>query len=343
MIRAAVVGLGWWGKHIVRRMGGSDRLRVTTAVEMQKDPHAAFAAEHGVALTDDLPGVLAAPEIDAVILCTPHSMHTAQVLAVAAAGKHCFCEKPLALNRADAERSVAACREAGVVLGIGHERRFEPAMRAVRDLVNAGALGRIVHIEANFSHDKLAAVPAGDWRASPVDAPAAGMTAMGIHLTDAFIELLGPVTEVYAKTSRPVSSRANGDVVSVLTSFASGATGYLNAILVTPLHIGMRVFGTEAWAEVRDHTHPDTPGPTTFTVQHKDGRREVQEFAWEDAVRTNLELFADAIETGAPYPFTDAQKIGNIAVLEAICRSAAENRPVAVAPVREEARQAVAG
>lgn len=331
MVRAAVVGLGWWGQHIVRRMRDSEVLRVTTAVETNPE-RAAFAAEHGVAFVGDLGTVLADPGIDAVILATPHALHTAQVAQVAAAGKHVFCEKPLALNRAEAEASVAACRRAGVVLGIGHERRYEPAVTALRDLVRAGDLGTIMHVEANFSHDKLANVPEGDWRTSPSDAPAAGMTAMGVHLTDLCLDLAGPVSEVFAATTSRVAYPKNGDVVTVLLRFASGATGTVNAILVTPLYIALKVFGSQAWVEIVNHTHPDTPGPTTMTVQYRDGRRDVRQFAWEDTVRAGLETFARATG-GGHYPFSDAQKVGNVAVLEAVCRSVAANAPVAVQPV----------
>lgn len=329
MIRAAIVGLGWWGKHIVRRLQGSDRIQLVAALETS-DAHAAFAAEHGLRYTTEWNDVLSDANIDAVILCTPHSMHTQQVLAAAAAGKHVFCEKPLALTRADAELSVSACRAAGVMLGIGHERRFEPAAIELRRMIKEGALGTLMHVEANFSHDKLAHVPESDWRASATDAPAAGMTAMGIHLTDLYLDLFGPISEVHAQTAQRVSRRPNGDVVSVQIRFASGATGYLNAILVTPLYIGMRVFGSEAWVEIRNHTHPDTPGLTTLTYQNRNGHRDTLEFPWDDAVRRNLEAFAEAIENGTRYPFTDAQKIANIATLEAICISAAENRPVEI-------------
>ena len=331
MVRAAVVGLGWWGQHIIRRVKGSDALRIATAVETNPEREA-FAREHGVAFASDLRDVLADPAIDAVILATPHTLHTEQVLAVSAAGKHVFCEKPLALNRADAERSVAVCREAGVKLGIGHERRYEPAIVELRRLVRNGALGTIMHAEANFSHDKLANVPKGDWRTSPKDAPAAGMTAMGIHLTDLYLDLFGPVADVFASTTSRVAYKENGDVISALMRFRSGATGYINAILVTPLYIKLTVFGSEAWAEIRNPSHPDTPGdPTTLTVQHRDGRTDTRAYEWQDAVRIGLETFARSIEAGAPYPFTDEQKIGNIAVLEAICRSAATNAPVAIA------------
>jgi predicted dehydrogenase len=329
MVRAAIVGLGWWGKHIVRRMQSSKKLQIVTALETS-NAHEAFAKEHGVRFTTDWNEVLGDPGIDTVILCTPHSVHTQQVLAAAEAGKHVFCEKPLALSRADAVRSVEACQAAGVMLGIGHERRFEPASNEIRRMVREGVLGTIMHVEANFSHDKLADVPDNDWRASPIDAPAAGMTAMGIHLTDLYLDLFGPIVEVYAQTSQRVSKRPNGDVVSVQVRFASGATGYINAILVTPLYIGMTVFGSEAWVEARSQTHPDTPGVTTLTYRNRSGHEEVVEFQWEDTVRANLEAFADAIETGAGYPFTDAQKIANIAVLEAVCESAVRNMPVRI-------------
>lgn len=331
MIRVAVAGLGWWGKHIVRRLAGSEVVRITTAVETN-GAFAPFAQEHGLNFRSTLDEVFNDREIDAVILATPHSLHTGQVLAAAAAGKHVFCEKPLALTRADAERSVAACREAGVLLGIGHERRYEPGMVEIARLVREGALGTIMHAEADFSHDKLANVPPGDWRTAPKDAPAAGMTAMGIHLTDAFVNLFGPIAEVFAMTASRVTYPDNGDVLTVQCRFASGATGHLNAILVTPLYINFTVFGSDAWAELRNHTHPDTPGPATLTVQHRDGRRDVREFEWTDTVRANIEQFGRAVMGEAAYPFTDAEKIGNIAALEAICQSAAGRMAVVVKP-----------
>ena len=203
----------------------------------------------------------------------PHTLHAAQVLACAEAKKHVFCEKPLALTRADAERVVAACKAAGVVLGIGHERRYEPAIVEVRRLLREGALGTVMHVEANFSHDKLANVPAGDWRTSPKDAPAAGMTAMGIHLDR---PVRGAVRARAARCSPP-PPRA-WPIPTTATwfrrcmRFESGATGYFNAILVTPHYLCLTVFGSKAWVEVRNETHPDTPGPSMLTLQHADGR-----------------------------------------------------------------------
>lgn len=332
MIRAAVVGLGWWGKIMVSRLAGSADLRIVHAVDANP-ALGAFAKEHGLAFSTDLGAVLAAMDIDAVILCTPHAMHTAQVLACAEV-EHVFCEKPLALTRADAERSVAACRKAGVMLGIGHERRFQPALAEVRRLVQSGALGTIMHVEANFSHDKLANVPAGDWRLSPKDAPAAGMTAMGIHSSDGFIDMLGPISEVYASTTSRVAFKQTGDVVSVHVRFACGATGVPQR---HPGHAalhradGVRLEGVGGGAQPHP---PRYAGPRNADDPAcRWSRRETRDLEWIDTVRENVELFAKACAGRAVYPFTDVQKIANIAALEAICRSAATNLPVPVAPV----------
>ncbi|MGE3711343.1 MAG: Gfo/Idh/MocA family protein [Hyphomicrobiaceae bacterium] len=329
MLNAAVIGLGWWGKHIIRRTKGSRDIRLVMAVD-QNAKLAAFAREHGVPFAASFQAALDSKDVEAVLLATPHSLHTEQIAAAAKAGKHVFCEKPLALSAKDAAASVAACKSAGVFLGIGHERRYEPAMTELRKLVKRGALGTIMHAEACFNHDKLANVPKGDWRTSPKDAPAAGMTAMGIHLSDAFIDLFGPVDEVYAMTAARVAYKDNGDVVSALLRHKSGPTSYINAILVTQHRIGYLVYGSEGWADVVYSTHPDTPGSSRLSVEWRDGGRWSQDYQWEDTVRLNLEAFARAAEGRGEYMFTDAQKIANIATLEAIARSVAENRPVKV-------------
>jgi predicted dehydrogenase len=326
MIKAAVAGLGWWGRQITRSLAGSPEIQVVRAVEPDAATHAGFAHDFGLALSPDLDAALRDPAVQAVILCTPQDMHTGQVLAAAAAGKHVFCEKPLAMSRADAERSVEACRAAGVVLGVGHERRYEPAMRRLRELIREGRLGTLLHGEANFSHDKLTHIKPGDWRADPRN-PAA-MTGMGIHLTDAFLDLFGEAVEVYAAAAQIVSDRPNGDIVSVQMRFASGATGFVSAILETPLFIGIRVFGAAGWAEIRNASHPDTPGPATLVLQEKAGARLEETHGWENAVLLNLQAFARAVRGEAPYPISDAEKIGNIAVLEAVRQSVQHGQPV---------------
>lgn len=151
---------------------------------------------------------------------------------------------------------------------------------------------------------------------------------MGIHLSDAYVNLFGPAAEVMAMTAKRVLPGDNGDVISALVRFESGPIGYLNANLYTPHYLQFRVFGTKAWVEVVNETHPDTPGPATLTVHATGQPPRSTRYEWADSVRANFDLFARAARGEASYVFTDEQKIGNIAVLEAIVRSAEDGRAI---------------
>src|SRR6266699_364401 len=118
MIKAAIVGMGWWGKTLVESVQGSspDIQFVAGVARTHTDELKAFAAAQKLTLYDTYEKALADPKVDAVVLATPHSIHTQQVIAAAAAKKHVFCEKPFALTKSDAEAAVAATQKAKVTL-----------------------------------------------------------------------------------------------------------------------------------------------------------------------------------------------------------------------------------
>ncbi|MCZ6584876.1 MAG: Gfo/Idh/MocA family oxidoreductase [Gammaproteobacteria bacterium] len=321
MIRAAMIGLGWWGRHMVNAVKGSAKLEIVRLTARRPDHHRDFSAETGIPLLDDYQKVLEDPEIDAVILCTPHSQHEDQVHAAIDHGKQIFCEKPLSLTKASAERMVTAARKAGLVMGVGHERRFESTMEEITRLVTSGEIGTHMHVEANFSHEIFASLAADNWRGSKEEGPAVGMTGMGVHLTDLLISMLGPVEAVTAQTARRVLDLPTGDVVNVQLRFASGATGYVAAISATPYYGRFTVFGDRMWVEARDDSHPQHGGKTHLITCGKDGVQHTRTFDAKDPVRANLEEWADAVTNGAKYRFSDDQRIGNVAVLEAITKS----------------------
>ena len=321
MIKAAMVGLGWWGRHMVRSVAESDNIEVVRLTSRSPQGHRDFAEETGIPLADSYEDVLEDPEVEAVILCTPHSQHEAQVLAAVDAGKQIFCEKPLSLTRASVERMMAAVNDAGLVLGVGHERRYESTMEAIAGMVASGELGTLMHIEANFSHSIFASVEADNWRGSEAEAPAAGMTGMGVHLTDLFISMLGPVEAVAAQTARRVLKLPTGDIVTLQMRFESGATGFVGAISATPYYGRLSLFGERLWLEARDDAHPQEGGRTTLVTCGPDGVQRSRTFEPKDPVRANLEEWANAVEGRGEYRFSDAERIGNVALLEAIAKS----------------------
>lgn len=333
-LRIALAGFGWWGRHIAKRLDGHAGIEVVAVIEPAPAMHDDIRAA-GVEPLDDLQAALARDDVDAIVLTTPNPVHEEQVGACAAAGKHVFCEKPLGLTAASARRSVAAVVEAGVQLGIGHERRFEPAMIALKSAIDAGEPGTIMHAEAAFSHDKLIGVPKGDWRTSKAVSPAAGMTAMGIHLTDLFIAFFGRVKTVQAMTRSRSLGWETGDVVTAQLGFEAGMTATLSAVLHTPHFIRMHVFGSRQWIEILNESHPDTPGGKVNYLIAETGKDRVHKvLEWEDAVVRNLEAFADAVAGNTPYPFTHEQMVHNIEVLEAVTRSAEDGRTVEIAELR---------
>lgn len=323
----AVVGLGWWGRHISRLVAQAiPGLALATTV----DPDPSSGADH-----DTLDAALDRDDVDAVILCTPNSTHREQVLRCAAAGKHVWCEKPLALNAADARSMVTACREADVVLWVGHERRFEPGWSALREAVVRGDLGTILHADAAFSHDKFRGLSADHWRGSASEAPAAGMTGMGIHLTDWLIWALGRVDTVSAVVEHRVLPLPTGDVVTAQLRFASGAVATLSSLSVTPFYGRLAVFGSEAWTEVRDHGHPEEGQAADVVHRARGGTPSTTVTEAVDAVAASLRTFAAAIhgdDATGTVRFTDFELVHNIEVLDAIVGSAATRTTIHLTP-----------
>jgi predicted dehydrogenase len=318
-IRAAIVGLGRWGRQLAGAAAGHARLRIVRAVEPDVDRARSFCAEHGLDLTGNLDGVLADASIDAVLLATPHSLHPAQVTACAAADKHVFCEKPLALRRADAVRMFEACSNAGVTLAVGHNRRFWPAMAALRDTVASGELGSILHIEGHNSNENSQNITGG-WRLSPDESPGGGLTGAGLHVLDAFVSLLGPVRRVYAQ----LNSREQGppplDTAMLAIDFVSGASGALATVRATPLYWRVHVFGSHGSAEVLDE------GTMILRKSGASPRRIV--YPAIDVLRAELDAFADAIEDKRAFPVPEAEVLATLAAFEAALRSMQSGQPV---------------
>jgi predicted dehydrogenase len=293
MIDAAIVGLGRWGRTLVEAVQGkSDKIRFTRAVSRDPRQHDDFLMQHHLLGGDDLAAVLGDKSIRAVVLATPHTRHVDEVVAAANAGKAVFCEKPLALSRDGTARAIGACRDAGVALGIGTDKRYFPAIAEVIRLADSGELGPLLHVEGNFSNEVAAGFAA--WRGAFAETPAGGMTGTGIHVLDALIQIAGPVRRVHAQLLSQKPGPDPWDSLAVLLDFASGVGGTLAAVRSTPNFLRVHAFGRNGSAEAV--TRNDI-------IIRKSGAEPIRlKLQGMDSVRVNLEAFADAVAGAAPYP-----------------------------------------
>jgi predicted dehydrogenase len=320
MIKAAIIGLGWWGQTLLRTLSNSAVIKPVLGVD-PLDPARAAAAAYGVETTSRFEDALANSSVDAVILCTPQQHHAGQIVTAAQSGRHVFCEKPLCTTAADAEAAIAAVKKAGVQLGIGHERRFEPAVIDMRSRLAAGEFGKALLLEGNFSQDKFLKLPADNWRLSAAENPAGPLSATGIHLVDLSIALLGRPVSVWARLATLGSDFANGDTLSITLGFENGATALLGAVLATPFMGRLALLGSSGWMEIRDRSHPENSTGWDVTRVLREQPPLTAFYPPHLAVRDNLEAFARAALGRAPYPVTLDEMLLNVRSFAAIQRS----------------------
>jgi predicted dehydrogenase len=332
MINAAIVGMGWWGKTLVESGQGSDYIRFVAGTTRTATPEVkAFADQHKLRFAENFEALLADPKVDAVVLATPHSMHTAQVSAAAKAGKHVFCEKPFALTKSDAEKAVDATRKAGVALGLGYNRRFHPEMNKLRERIRSGGLGTVLHVEATMTFPNALMLKQTQWRANREETPCGGLTPMGVHAIDGMIDLCGPIAQVYCQSFRRVVEVDSDDTTSILFRMKEGMSGYLGTITATGPGFSFQVFGSKGWVRLEGMTH--VAGASSeerrtrlfgaCKFQPAKGEAEVWQAETLDVGRTALDAFAKAASGGPTFPIPVEEMIHGAAVTEAVIRSAA--------------------
>lgn len=332
-VRVAAVGVGGWGRTLADAAGRGTGVSIVACTSRSAESRAAFAKKYGCRDLGHYEAVLADPEVEGVLITTPHSLHAAQVMAAARVGKHVFVDKPFALTVADAQRATDACRRAGVVLAVGHQRRRQAASRALKRLLDEGALGRVAQIEGNFSGDLGFTFKPGIWRADPAETPAGAMTNIGIHHVDTYQYLLGPIARVMAFSRRVALMGVDiDDATSIVFEFASGSLGYLGTSWVHANRTAMMTLhGTEAqaWSE--------TDGTRLFLARRGQPERAAVPLTPVDPLVEELEEFARCVREAAKPEVGGDEATGNVAVLEAIVESATTGR---AAPVgSKEARR----
>jgi predicted dehydrogenase len=334
MLNAAIVGLGRWGQNLVNNAQGSDKIRFVAGVLRHVEKAQDFARQHGFSLYDDYRKALADPKIDAVVLATPHTAHAGQIIAAAKAGKHVFTEKPFTLTTQSAIDAVRACAKSKVTLAVGYNWRFQPALQEIRNMLDDGRLGKLLHIEGNFCGPSAYFYNRDHWRQKRDEGPAGGMSGRGVHVLDAMLYLAGQINSVHAQSFRLAQDFGLDDITSMLLRFRNGVTGYLGTIIATPETWRMQVFGSRAWVEVGDVEHLTTWTMRVCYVDPKNPRArnapQLVTFPKRSTERAELEHFAEAAQAGRPLAVVGGDEVHGVAVLEAIMNSIKTRKSVAI-------------
>jgi len=335
----AIVGLGMAvTPHAKGLLDLADRVEVLHAFAPSPERRAAFAGRFPFPTCDRLETILEDGAVEAVAVFSPANTHADLAARCAAAGKHVLMEKPLDITTARAEQLVAACRAAGVTLGVVLQHRFRPAGMKLAEIMQAGELGRIVGCSTVI---RL-------WRPqSYYDEPGRGsfardgggvLLSQGIHTLDLMLSLAGPIAEVTGfATTTPVHRMETEDMVCAAVRFANGAFGTIDATTAAyPGFLEEIAFTCEKGTALLRGTE--------LLVQFQDGRRIALEpdqsaggtgadpMAFpHDYHRAVMADFIDAIQTGRPPRVTGEEALKVHHLIDALIETGRLQAPVRIA------------
>ncbi|HEX3518111.1 MAG TPA: Gfo/Idh/MocA family oxidoreductase [Solirubrobacteraceae bacterium] len=222
-VRVGIVGLGYWGPNLARNLGAIAGCELAWLCDASPEARAKLERSFPAARsTADIQDLLADPELDAVVLATPVPTHAELAVAVAGAGKHCFVEKPLATNAADAERAVVAAAAAGKILMVGHLLEYHPAVARLKELLDSQELGELFYIYGNrLNLGQLRKDENALW-------------SLGAHDVSVALHLIGEEPEECLANGASYVREGVQDVVFCYLRFPSGVVAHLHLSWLDP-------------------------------------------------------------------------------------------------------------
>ena len=196
-----------------------------------------FARKHNAKKAyDSLEKMLADPALNVLYVATPNNLHAEQTIAAAEAGKHVYCEKPMALTVAECERMIKACDDNKVKLGIDFQNRFHPAHVEARRLILSGEAGEVNVVKAQYAHGRSRNAPRiQNWRSVPEMAGAGSLVGTGVHPIDLLRFVLdSEIEEVRALTDEKPPEQPLDSMAYVILSFKNGVTGVVISGMLVP-------------------------------------------------------------------------------------------------------------
>jgi predicted dehydrogenase len=328
-LRVAVLGMGWWSDVLSDAIKRSKEMEIVACFTRSEDKRRAFAEKYGCKPASSYEKILKDGSIAAIINTTPNNVHLETTRQAAQAGKHVFLDKPIANTVREGMAIAEVCKQAGVVLALGYQRRRENHFRWIKGEIDAGRFGKLVQAECNISRDRLGQFDLSSWRYSAAGMPGGVMLQIGIHYVDVLEYLMGPIKSVSARLAQLVLPGDNPDVANMILQHENNALSNLTASYASASEFYMmNIYGKEASAYY-----------DLFSgLRHlRRGEKAARAVATEknDTIREELDEFARCARTGGK-PETDGfWAARNLAVIKAGARSAREGRVVEVAEIME--------
>ena len=351
-VKVGIVGLGRWARVLTRASELSEKLEIVAGFSRSEEKREAFTKDTGVPSAPDLQSLLTRNDVQGAILTVPNEQHLPVALEVAKAGKHIYTEKPIA-STLEAGLAIEALEETyGVTVTVGHSARLLGGIRAIHKAIEAGELGRVGFIEANFSNERALELTPQTWRWYKDRAPGGPLSQLAIHMFDVVHYLGGEVVEASSVASKlsPVGAEVDDQSMTLL-KFADGKVAYVGSCWTSPGVFAVRVFGSKGLMHYEiDFGTWDTPeklrGSSTLYIQRgKDGygKREVLEEPESNMFRAELDLFADSCRSGTSNELSARNGNSAVACVYAALRSIDRNGAlVTLDEIRDEARAKLA-
>jgi len=342
VVRLGISGLGSFSVVLANTIQRSKKARLVTCFDVVLAKRKAFSERYGCAREDSYEQLIQRKDLDGVLLVTPNALHREQTVLAAEHGKHVYVEKPIANTLEDGRKMIEACNKAGVTLLVGHVHRRHAANRKVKELIDRGAIGRPISVEANLSSGQGWDLTPDEfrWRGDDSGCPAGALMTIGSHQADTFNYIFGRIETVFAFFNKLYIPAPVEDVTATILKFESGILGYLGCNFASPRTNWMRVYGTDAnllrtVARVDrrfDLERNQGPDQSTRLELFEKGKTEPREIPLTvgDPLLEEIDEFADCVRTGRK-PETDGPAALNaLALIRAAIESARSGKPANV-------------
>ena len=322
MIKAASIGLGWWSDELAKSIyGKSNKIKIVSCYSKSKKKRINFSKKYKTNYRDSYKAILKDPKIDAVILTTPHSLHAKHAIQALKNGKHVFVEKPMATKYLDAKKMYLTAKKYKKILSVGHNRRYSSVSNFINNLNSQKKIGKILHLDSNFSASGALNYKKKFWRANRKESPGGAIAGLGIHMIDLMCFFGGQVKSVQSLVKKYAVKVNMDDTTSALFEFSKNCTGNLTTIFACPYTTTFNLFGTNMniFSDVDKNK---------IKIVNKNGKVQKINLKNKNTLFLELQEFAENCKNKKNYKIKNSEAAHNIKVMEAIVKSSKINKKI---------------